>query len=136
MENELREALGEEIKGQIEGLKSLKPGSDEHSSAVDSLTKLYKLKLDDNRMDLDFEEKYDRRILEEKHYADEQKLKEEQTKLENKHRWIKVGVEVGSIVVPLIFYAAWMRKGFKFEETGTFTSTTFRGLFQKFKPTR
>lgn len=27
-------------------------------------------------------------------------------------------------------------KGFKFEETGTYTSTTFRGLFNRFRPTK
>lgn len=45
-------------------------------------------------------------------------------------------IAAAEIVLPLVFYAAWMRKGFKFEETGTFTSTTFRGLFGKFKPTK
>ena len=35
-----------------------------------------------------------------------------------------------------MFYAAWMKRGFKFEENGTYTSTTFRGLFNRFKPTK
>ena len=51
-------------------------------------------------------------------------------------RWIKIGTTVLEITLPLMFYAHWMRKGFKFEETGTFTSTTFRGLFSHFKPTK
>ena len=53
-----------------------------------------------------------------------------------KDRYFKLGIAAAEIVLPLIFYATWMRKGFKFEETGTFTSTTFRGLFNRFRPTK
>jgi hypothetical protein len=47
-----------------------------------------------------------------------------------------LGIEIIGIGLPLIFYASWMRRGFKFEETGTYTSTTFKGLFNRFKPTK
>lgn len=40
------------------------------------------------------------------------------------------------LMIPLMFYGIWMKKGFKFEETGTYTSTTFRGLFNRFRPTK
>ena len=40
------------------------------------------------------------------------------------------------IGLPLVFYGIWMNRGFKFEETGAYTSTTFRGLFNRFKPTK
>lgn len=53
-----------------------------------------------------------------------------------KDRYFRLGVEAAGIILPLIFYGIWLRKGFKFEETGTFTSTTFRSLFNKFRPTR
>ena len=49
-------------------------------------------------------------------------------------RWIKVGCETAKVIVPIIFYAKWMDKGFEFEKTGTFTSNTFRNLFGRFKP--
>jgi hypothetical protein len=51
-------------------------------------------------------------------------------------RYLKLGIEIIGIGLPLIFYASWMRRGFKFEETGTYTSTTFKGLFNRFKPTK
>lgn len=51
-------------------------------------------------------------------------------------RIIKVLVDGATILVPIIFYNVWMSKGFKFEETGTFTSTTFKNMISKFKPTK
>ena len=52
-----------------------------------------------------------------------------------KDRYFRLGVEAAGIILPLIFYGIWLKRGFKFEETGTFTSTTFRSLFNKFRPT-
>lgn len=51
-------------------------------------------------------------------------------------RCVRTGVAVGELVLPLIFYGIWMNKGFKFEETGSFTSTTFKSLLNRLKPTR
>jgi hypothetical protein len=53
-----------------------------------------------------------------------------------KERYFKLGTEAAGIVLPLVFYAVWMNRGFKFEEDGTYTSTTFRGLFSRFRPTK
>ena len=60
------------------------------------------------------------------------KLKNDDTKIE---RYIKLGAEIAGIVLPLMFYGRWMKKGFEFEQTGKFSSDTFRGLFMKFRPT-
>lgn len=51
-------------------------------------------------------------------------------------RYVKVGIALTEIVVPLAFYGIWMKQGFKFEETGSFTSTTFKNLFNRFRPTK
>lgn len=51
-------------------------------------------------------------------------------------RLIKICVDGAAIIIPIIFYNVWMNKGFKFEETGTYTSNTFKNLFNKFKPTK
>ena len=63
-------------------------------------------------------------------------VKRHQLEVDEKDRYFRLGIEVAGIILPLIFYAAWMKRGFRFEENGTFTSTTFRGLFNRFKPTR
>lgn len=50
MGEENRSLLEEEIKAEIKRLGSLESGSQEHTTAVDSLTKLYKLKLEEDLM--------------------------------------------------------------------------------------
>ena len=51
-------------------------------------------------------------------------------------RFIKAGTAAAELVLPLVCYGIWMRKGFKFEETGSFTSTTFKNLLNRFRPTK
>lgn len=129
MEKEIKDLLGEEIRADIEALSTLKSGSDEKSKAIDELTKLYKLRIEETKNEWDFGEKFDAR-------ESEKQLKKDQLTEQVKDRYFRLGAEAAGIILPLIFYAAWMRRGFKFEETGTYTSTTFRGLFNRFKPTK
>lgn len=116
MEN-IKELLDGEIASAIENLTLLKPGSEEYSAAVESIAKLYKLRIDETE------------------HEHERQQKVNQLDEQVKDRYFRVGLEAAGIILPLAFYAFWMRKGFKFEETGTFTSTTFRGLFNRFRPT-
>lgn len=112
------EKLNEVIGLQLSELDTLTPGSEEHKRATEALSQLYKLKIEEESKTVELE------------------VKIKQCGKENKQSIIKMGIDVAGIVLPLAFYATWMNKGFKFEETGSFTSTTFRGLFQKFKTTR
>lgn len=151
---QLKDLLNEEIKTQIQDLSKLNPGSAEKSKAVDDVATLYKLKIDETKMELDFDEKQERRKMDKENRLKDDALKERQLGDENsvrehddlirkeqlaeqvKDRYIRLGIAAAEIILPLIFYSKWMKKGFKFEETGTFTSTTFRGLFNRFKPTK
>jgi len=110
MDEEIRNLLGEEIKTEIRNLSTLEEGSKEKSTAIEDLAKLYRLRIEETKNEWDFNEKV-------------------------KDRYFRLGVEAAAIILPLIFYGIWMRRGFKFEETGTFTSTTFRSLFNRFRPT-
>ena len=129
MNDEIRDLLGEEIKTEIRDLSTLEPGSKEKSTAIEDLAKLYRLRIEETRNEWDFNEKYESR-------GSDIQFKKDQLEEQVKDRYFKLGVEVASIILPLMFYAAWMKRGFRFEETGTYTSTTFRGLFNRFKPTR
>ncbi len=151
---QLKDLLSEEIKTQIQDLSKLNPGSAEKSKAVDDLATLYKLKIDETKMELDFDEKQERRKMDKENRLKDDALKERQLRTEEsvrerdeqirkdqlaeqvKDRIMRLGIAAAEIILPLIFYSKWMKKGFKFEETGTFTSTTFRGLFNRFKPTK
>lgn len=129
MDGEIRALLEDEIRTEILTLSTLESGSKEKTSAIDDLVKLYKLKIEETRNEWDCCEKYEAREC-------DKQLKEDQMNEQIKDRYFRLGVEAVSIILPLLFYAVWMRRGFKFEETGTYTSTTFRGLFSRFKPTR
>ena len=51
-------------------------------------------------------------------------------------RYMRIAVAGVELVLPLMFYGIWMRRGFKFEESGVYSSTTFRNLFSRFRPTK
>ena len=122
MNEEICKLMDEEIKSQLEEMSSLKAGSDEKIKATESLSKLYKLRIDDERLDNELLKE----TMEKEALLTEQK----------KDRWFKTGIAAAEIGIPLIFYGIWMRRGFKFEETGTFTSQTFKGLINRFRPTK
>jgi len=126
---EIRNLLDEEIKAEIEALSSLSFGSKERLTATENLATLYKLRADETKTALDFEEKSENR-------KNDDEFKKNQLAEQVKDRYFKLGIAAAELVLPLMFYAVWMRRGFKFEENGTYTSTTFRGLFNRFRPTK
>ena len=130
METNIRDMLEEKIEDQLERISSLEPGTDEHSKAIDSLTKLYKLYIEETENERAFMARCDHDVVEQR----ELQLKNAELDSKAMDRWVRLGADIAGIVLPLAFYAVWMKRGFKFEETGTFTSTTFRGLFNCFKP--
>ncbi len=136
MDENIREALADEILSELNGLNELEIGSKEHQVAVDAVTKLYRLGLEDVRNDTDYDEKVARREMDKKASEREQETQNKQEKGQRIERWARFGLEAAGIVLPLMFYRSWMKRGFKFEETGTFTSSTFRGLIHHFKPTK
>lgn len=128
MDDDIRELLSEEIASEIKSLSQLDPGSKEHSDAVDNLAKLYRLRIDETKNEMDYREQVDRDT-----YDDQ--FRRFQFHSEEIGRYIRLGLDAAGIILPLMFYAAWMKRGFEFEKDGTFTSQTFRGLFNKFRPT-
>lgn len=136
MDEKIKEMLNEEIEAEFRGLSDLPAGSKEKTAAIGDLATLYRLKIEETKNELDFKEKQERRTDEYAQAHSEITLRQNQQEEQVKDRYFRLGIEVAGVVLPLIFYAVWMRRGFKFEENGTFTSTTFRGLFSRFKPTK
>ena len=152
--NFIKELLNEEIAAEIQAISSLDSGSEKKSKAIEDLAKLYRLRIEESKNELDAEDKRSRRTLESEASIREHEIKQsqldEQIKADvqdeqfkscqlneqMKDRYFKVGIAAAELLIPLMFYGIWMRKGFKFEETGTYTSTTFRGLFNRFRPTK
>lgn len=48
--------------------------------------------------------------------------------------YLKLVVEASGIILPLLFYTKLFKEGIKFEETGTFSSVTFKNLMGKINP--
>ena len=154
MSENIKELLNEEIAAEIQAISSLNSGSEEKSKAIEDLAKLYRLRIEETKSELDAEDKRSRRTLESEANVRENEIKksqlDEQIKadVQDEHykrsqldeqvkdRYFKLGIAAAELLIPLMFYGIWMRKGFKFEETGTYTSTTFRGLFNRFRPTK
>ena len=132
MNIKIRRELDKEILKEIQDLSVLQTGSKEKDMAIENLATLYKLNIEEVKIKY---EALDRRNADKtsEHDLD---LKQQQIDESIKDRYFKIGIEVAGLIVPIIFYGIWMKKGLKFEETGTFTSTTFRGLFNRFKPTQ
>ena len=132
----IEELLSEEIAAQIQSLSDLDSGSKEKSAAVDDLTKLYKLRIEENKSVWDADEKYNRRMMDDESSTKESDFKERQIAEQVKDRYFRVGIAAAELLIPLMCYGVWMNKGFKFEETGTYTSSTFKGLINRFRPTK
>lgn len=136
MEDNIRDLLSGEISREIQALSNLNEGSKEKSTAIDDLAKLYKLRIEESKNDWEYDEKYNRRVMEEEAGTRDEEMKRTQLSEQIKDRYFRLGIAAAELMIPLMFYGIWMKKGFKFEETGTYTSTTFRGLFNRFRPTK
>ncbi len=132
----IRDLLNEEIGKEIQALSSLNSGSKEKSTAIDDLTKLYKLRIEESKNEWEYDEKYNRRVMEDEASTRDEEMKRNQLSEQIKDRYFRLGIAAAELMIPLMFYGIWMKRGFKFEETGTYTSTTFRGLFNRFRPTK
>ena len=136
MNENINELLDEEIAAEIRSISEMKDGSTEKSKAISDLTTLYKLRIEENKNLWEADEKYDRRKMEEEAGLRDENIKRTQISEQIKDRYFKVGIAAAELMIPLVFYGFWMNKGFKFEETGAYTSTTFKGLFNRFRPTK
>lgn len=114
MNENIRKGLDDEIIRAIKDLSGLSPSTPEYEDVVDNIVKLYELKIDEDKSAIDSRKNFHDKI----------------------RQYIALGVETMGIVLPLIFYERWMRRGLEFEKEGTFTSTTFKGLMSKFRPVK
>lgn len=121
--------LDREITQELMDLYMQDPESEGYGAATERITKLYKLRVDQALAESELE-------LKTKQAESEFELKVKQLEEGKKDRRVKFGVDVAAVSLPLVFSWIWMKRGFKFEETGAFTSQTFKGLFSKFRLTK
>lgn len=109
----IKTLLDVEIEEKSLKLANMEPDTKEYDAAVDSLTKLM-----------------DRRIEIEKLELSEAQT-EKQMKEERKSRFVKNLIDVGAIVVPAAITIWGACVSFKFEETGTITTSIGRKFMDK-----
>ena len=139
MENTIEGLLDDVIKSELEKVKDSTMSPEEKRTMVEYLVKLNSIQTERKevkRKETELELKH--LELEDKIevQTDDKAYKEVLAKREMLQTFVKSGVEVLGVVAPIMFYSAWMKRGLRFEETGTYTSQTFKGLFGKFKPTK
>ena len=132
-ERSSKELLEENL---VSVLNELNLDSEDYKDKAETIAKLYKLKIEEWRVELEAKDKADRLKFEKEQKNQEEFNQQDQITRDEKERWWRRGLEIAGIVVPIAFYGVWMKKGFKFEETGTITSSTFRGLTKFFRPTK
>ena len=139
MENTIEGLLDDVIKSELEKVKDSIMSPEEKRTMVEYLVKLNNIQTERKevkRKETELELKH--LELEDKIevQSDDKAYKEVLAKREMLQTFVKGGIEVFGVVAPIMFYSAWMKRGLRFEETGTYTSQTFKGLFGKFKPTK
>ena len=139
MENTIEGLLDDVLKSELEKVKDSIMSPEEKRTMVEYLVKLNSIQTERKevkRKETELELKH--LELEDKIevQSDDKVYKEVLVKREMLQTFVKGGIEVFGVVAPIMFYSAWMKRGLRFEETGTYTSQTFKGLFGKFKPTK
>ena len=119
---ETKAMLDEEIRNELEQLESIEPGTEEKKNRIDDLTQLYKLRIEESRIEAD--------IRKTEAEAEAARITAESEKKNRIVELVKTGV---TTVLPILAYASLIAKGFKFEETGIFRSTTMRNLLSGFR---
>ena len=121
--SDVKTLLNEEIQMELENLKDLEMGTDEHKVSVDLITKLL-----DREIEL---KKLDNEALKR---VEDNEFKKLQAKDENKDRLIRNGLTAAGIIIPTIVTIWGTLKTLKFEETGTVTTMMGRGFVNKLLP--
>lgn len=131
MDKSIKELLEEELVADIEALENLLPNTDEYKKTVENIEKLHKLLMAEYEHELK-EESQRRELL---RAEDELELKHEtendrqaQCKKERHIQYIRIGVEAGGIILPLVCYGVWLKRGFAFEKDGIVTSSFFKNI--------
>lgn len=129
MRERIIKKLEEEIWETVTYSRTLVRGSEEHKAATEHLTALYKITVENEKIQMDFMAKQEQaqQVID---------LKKMELAEQKKDRWFRVGTAVGVLVIELSFYGVFSYVGFKYEETGTINSSTFKGLINRFKFTK
>lgn len=119
--------LNEEICKEIENLKTIEAGTEQHKTAVDCVTKLLDRSIEMDKVTLEYDERAESRETD----AD---LRVKQMEDEKKDRWIRNILTGLGIGIPAALTVWGTVKSIEFEKDGTITTIMGRGFIQKLLP--
>ena len=123
--NEVKEKLEEVILRELDKIGEYEEESAEKAQAVDNVTKLLKAETELHKIETDNSNVTAR-------LYDEQERAEKEARDRRIDRYIQAGTVALTTLSSLVFNSVWMKRGFRFEETGSYTSRTFQNLFKTF----
>lgn len=124
MKNEIEELLKNEICEDLENLREIEFGSDEHKTGIDLITKLIDREAELRRIEVERLDKIESRKADEEYKA-------KQLKDNRIEKAIGYVLKVGEIVIPFMVIVWGTKVSLKFEETGTMTTTAGRNFLGK-----
>lgn len=127
MNMNIANSLDEKILDTIEALDGMEEGSEEWKKTVEGLTKLLEKSNERDKFEAERQEQSRNRRM-------ENYWREEQAKEERIDRWVKNGIAVAGIVIPVAVTIWGTLVSFKFEEEGTITTIMGRGFINKLLP--
>lgn len=150
--DEIKKKLDDEIESGLNTLSTMSVDNDKYGDAADNVAKLYKLRLDEQKLNEEIAEKEARRELDsiqaDRDYqikidqaTEDCRYKAEELETERKKlRHERVAMIVGAALTAatfvggLIFEGHWYKKGFEFENTGTYVGQTFKWFRGNHRP--
>ncbi len=120
----IEELLSKEICEDLEVLRELELGSDDHKAGADVVTKLIDREVELRKLEIEHQEKVESRKTD-----DELKLK--QMKENRVDRIIGYVINVAGIVIPVAVTVWGTKVSLKFEEEGTITTAAGRNFFSR-----
>ena len=124
---ETREMLEELLQKQIAEIEGLEIGSDFHQKAVADLAKLYSLLNEQEKIELESADRYEQRLSSERQAEADRDQREKHNRISN----ILQGIGLIGTATATVVNWNFIVKGFKFEETGVWSSRTMRELTSK-----
>ena len=127
MNMNIENSLDKEILDTIEALNEMEKGSEEWKKTVEGLSKLLEKANERDKFKSERQEQS-------RNCRIENYWREEQAKEERIDRWVKNGIAVAGIVIPVVVTIWGTLVSFKFEEEGTITTIMGRGFINKLLP--
>ena len=123
--SETKDMLEQAIQVMIEDLSVI--DTEEKSKAVDDLSKMYHLLIEEKKLERDEIDSEEQRKF-------EAEKENRQYEFEKENVKFKRAIEIGGVAAPMIFYSVWMIAGFHYEKTGMLVSDTFKQFTRLFRP--